>query len=212
MKENKKEFNSNKAIQDFLSTLHNGGCSYFGGGSIFADLENSKEEKPKYEQLGDGFELRPIDDDQLKYSHLYKDDKKITSLIFRKGGICSGFKDGYCSLILYAKKRKTKKDPLKYTTAQHVLINTNGEIVLENKNSLDHPYHIGGNVGKIKNNYYDLRTSELIFTCSNSSIVGKNYIILEHRYSFDHYDIQKEPGIYKIDKETCKITKIDNIK
>lgn len=207
--EEEEQFNANNALQDFLSVLHNGG-SYFGGGSIFTDLEDSKEEKPKYEQLGDGFELRPIDDGG--YSHLYKDDKKITSLIFRKGGMCGGFKDGYCSLILYAKKRKTKKDPSKYTCGEHVLINTCGEIVLENRNSLDDPYHIGGNVGSIKNNYYDLRTGEVIFTCSNSGIRGENYIILEHRFSYDHYDVQKEPGIYKIDKETCKITKIDNIK
>lgn len=128
------------------------------------------------------------------------------------GGICSGFKDGYCSLILYAKKRKTKKDPSGYTRGKHVLINTNGEVVLKSEKYLDNPYHIGGNIGKIKDNYYDLRSGESIFTCSNTRIVGEHNIILEHRYSFDYYYVQKEPGIYQINKETCKITKIDNIK
>lgn len=44
MKNSKKEFNPNTALQDFLKMINLGGDSYFGGGSIFADLEDVNKE------------------------------------------------------------------------------------------------------------------------------------------------------------------------
>jgi hypothetical protein len=201
----KEEKTSNQHLKTFFDMLLSGSFDpghYFGG-------RVNVEPKPKYEQLGDGFELRPIDDGG--YSHLYKDDKKVTSHVFRKGGSCIGFKDGYCILIVYSKKRKTKKDPSKYTYGKHVIINEQGKIVLEQEDSFKYPGLPGGNVAKIGDDYYNLLTGECIFSHPRTSINGKTKIILEHSFSFDHYKVKHESGIYSIDKLTCEITKIDEV-
>jgi hypothetical protein len=94
----------------------------FNGGfnDMFGGL--TKEPKPinPYESLNDGFELRPIELSKKelenpriinsKYSHLYKDGIKVSDNIFRKGGICIGFKDGYCGLIHYVRTNEPKKN------------------------------------------------------------------------------------------------------
>ena len=189
------------------STMH----SIFG--SIFGGL--TQEEKYPYERLGNGFELRPldIDNNRNKYSHLYKDGEKVTSQIFRKGGICSGFVDGYCSLIHYTKQRKTKGNREGFSFGNHVLIDEKGQIKMESK-GLDHPYHLGGNVARLNDTYYNLLTGEAIMPKSSATINAKNFLIVEHRYDFDCYtkEVKVPLGVYSINKQTCEITLIDEIK
>ena len=182
-------------------------------GSIFGGLPT--EEKYPYERLGNGFELRPLDivDNRNNYSHLYKDGKKMNNLIFRKGGICHGFKDGYCSLILYFKVRKTKGNTSGFDSGDHVLINELGQVKMVSK-GLDHPYHLGGNVASLNGTYYNLLTGEAIMPKSSTTINAKNFLVVEHRYDFDCYskEVKVPLGVYTINKQTCEITLIDEVK
>lgn len=177
--------------------------------------------KSPYESLGNGYELRPIEilaeggqfvmENKLKYSHLYHNGLKVSDNIFRKGGSCIGFKDGYASLILYTqiKDHDYEKNQLGFNSGDHVIVNHLGEIALTNKGQgLDYPSHIGGNVGKLSGTFYNLLTREPIISPNTSnSIKGEKYIIIEHKYSW--YDKEKELGIYMIDKQTCELTLID---
>ena len=180
----------------------------------------TQEEKSPHEKLGDGYELRPIDitiDNKLientsKYSNLYKDGVKVCDKIFRKGGFGGKTKDGYIELIHYIREtNKEKSDRYGFSFGKHVIINTNGDIVLEGKNSLDYPYHYGGNIGHLNNELYDLRTGTIIAPKCSNTITGKNSIIIEHRYDFTS-KFKLPLGIYKIDLFTCELTKIDEIK
>lgn len=186
----------------------------FFGGSPFTEPEKSP-----FERLGDGYELRPIElskeesDDKYivdsKYSNLYHNGLKVSNLIFRKGGLGGIFKDGYCQLIHYVRDKNRDRG---FSFGEHVIINGLGEIVLKAKQSGDYPYHDGGNVAHMKDLYYDLRTSRPFMVKSSDSIDGKNTIIVNHRYDWCGKDLNIPVGIYLIDKETCKVTKIDEIK
>jgi len=192
-----------------------------GSYSIFSEL--IKEPKPvnPYQSLNDGFELRPIkllkkesENSRivnLKYSHLYKDGVKVSNEIFRKGGLCSGFKDGYCSLILYTRTKEPKKNDSGFSFGTHVIVNTEGKICLEGK-SLDSPHHSGGNIGSVGNYYYNLLTGEKICYRPSSVITGIECLYLEHRYNFDYYEVKIPVGVYKLNKITLELTKIDEIK
>jgi hypothetical protein len=195
--------------------------AFNGGYTIFGGL--LKEPKPvnPYESLNDGFELRPIEltEEQsknqriveLKYSHLYKDGVKVSDDIFRKGGLCNGFKEGYCGLIHYTRTNEPKKNDNGFSFGTHVIVNSVGKICLEGIN-LDHPYHTGGNVGSMGNYYYNLLTGEKIFYRPSSVIMGGEYLYLEHRYNFDYYEVKIPVGVYKLNKITLELTKIDEIK
>lgn len=181
--------------------------------SIFGGL-TKKEEYP-YERLGNGFELRPLDieNNRNEYSHLYKDGKQVNSLILRKGGLCHGFKDGYCGLLLYTKQRKTKGNTSGFSSGTNVIINELGQIKMESK-GFDYPYHLGGNVATLNDVYYNLLTGEAIMPKSSATINAKNFLIVEHRYDFDCYtkEVKVPLGVYSINKQTCEITLIDEIK
>jgi hypothetical protein len=195
----------------------------FNGGiyNIFGGLV--KEPKPvnPYESLNDGFELRPIELSKkesensrivgLKYSHLYKDGVKVSDEIFRKGGLCHGFKEGYCGLIHYTRTKEPKKNDEGFSFGTHVIVNTDGKICLEGK-SLASPYHTGGNVGSVGDYYYNLLTGEKICHRPRTIIVGGEYLYLEHRYNFDYYEVKIPVGVYKLNKITLELTKIDEIK
>lgn len=189
--------------------------------NIFGGLV--KEPKPAnlYESLNDGFELRPIELSEKesenlrivdsKYSHLYKDGVKVSDDIFRKGGICHGFKEGYCNLILYTRTNEPKKNDSGFSFGTHVIVNTEGKICLSGK-SLDTPYHTGGNVGSVGDYYYNLLTGEKICYRPSSVIMGVECLYLEHRYNFDYYEVKIPVGVYKLNKITLELTKIDEIK
>ena len=187
---------------------------YFGG---FPRTE-PKENVVKHENLGDGFELRRfeiLDEDgddinDQKFSHLYKDGVKVSDVVYRKGGKCLGFRDGYCYLIKY-EKVEDDKGRLGYDFGVHVIINSEGNVCLSQNNSLDNPHHYGGNLAKIGSTYYNLTTGQIVMVCDTSDkIDGKHYLFLNHRYSWDS---KKLPlGVYQINKHTCEITKLDETK
>jgi hypothetical protein len=196
--------------------LSNGGLDYLFGGL-------PKKVKPinSYESLNDGFELRPIELTEeesknkrivdLKYSHLYKDGIKISDKIFRKGGTCHEFKEGYCVLIHYIRTNEPKKNDNGFSFGESVIVNTEGKICLT-KNGLDYPYHAGGNVGSMGGYYYNLLTGEKIFPKPASVITGGEYLYFEHRYNFGYYEVKIPVGVYKLNKITLELTKIDEIK
>jgi hypothetical protein len=209
-KEKNNELETLNMLTQLMET-HSPMYSIFG--SIFGG--SHMEEKYPYERLGNGFELRPLDieDNRSNYCHLYKDGKQVTSQIFRKGGLSHGFKDGYCSLILYNKVRKTKGNTSGFDFGNHVLINELGQVKMGSK-GLDHPNHLGGNVASLNHTFYNLLTGEAIMPKSSTTINAKNFLIVEHRYDFDTYskEVKMPLGVYKIDKVTCEITLIDEIK
>jgi RNA recognition motif-containing protein len=211
----------NKQIDSQMLTyaaeiLSNGGLDYLFGGQ-------PKKVKPvnPYEDLNDGFELRPIElmEEEsknkrivdMKYSHLYKDGVKLSDHIFRKGGLCSGFKEGYCDLIHYTRTNESKKNDNGFSFGESVIINTDGKICLT-REGLDYAYHLGGNIASMGNYYYNLLTGEKICYKPSSVIKGEEYLYLEHRYNFGYYEVKIPVGVYKLNKVTLELTKIDEIK
>jgi RNA recognition motif-containing protein len=211
----------NKQIDSQMLTyaaeiLSNGGLDYLFGGQ-------PKKVKPvnPYEGLNDGFELRPIELTEeesknkrivdMKYSHLYKDDIRVSDDIFRKGGLCHGFKEGYCDLIHYIRTNESKKNDNGFSFGESVIINTDGKICLT-REGLDYAYHLGGNIASMGNYYYNLLTGEKICYKPSSVIKGEEYLYLEHRYNFGYYEVKIPVGVYKLNKITLELTKIDEIK
>ena len=195
----------------------------FNGGiySIFGGLTKEPKKVNPYQDLNDGFELRPIEilaeggqfvlDNKNKYSHLYKDGVKVSDEIFRKGGLCHGFRDGYCVLIHYVLKREHEEKRLGFSSGDSVIINTDGKICLS-REGLDYPYHSGGNIGSVGNYYYNLLTGEKICYRPSSVITGVECLYLDYRYNFDYYEVKIPVGVYKLNKITLELTKIDEIK
>lgn len=213
-KDNKTSNEKLKEFYQFLEVIGTGGFSGIFSGMPFGEPE---EEYP-YDRLGDGYELRPIkltDKESknshvvgLNYSHLYHNDLKVSDLIFRRGGSGGTFKDGYCQLIHYVRDRKRQG---LFSYGEHVIINKLGDICLSGSGISSNPSHYGGNVGKLKDTFFNLCTGEEILTCSSSSSInGQNFIIVEHRY--DWYNKELPLGVYRIDKFTCEIEKIDEVK
>jgi hypothetical protein len=189
--------------------------------SIFGGLTKKSKPVNPYQSLNDGFELRPIkllkkesENPRIvesKYSHLYKDDVKVSDEIFRKGGLCHGFKEGYCGLIHYIRTKEPKKSDSGFSFGDSVIIDTKGKICLS-RTGLDYPYHVGGNVGSVGNYYYNLLTGEKICYRPSSVIVGVECLYLDSRYNFDYYEVKIPFGVYKLNKITLELTKIDEIK
>ena len=190
--------------------------SYFFGGSP----RNTEPESP-YENLGNGCWLRPIElkdekgndiPNDRKYSHLYLDGQKISDKVFRKGGMGGEFKDGYCELIYYVEEKGMNEYGFSFGT--HVIINAMGHICLEGTGISSYPAHRGGNIGWLDDTYYNLVTSKPIMPKSSSEINGKDFIIVEHRYDWygKKNGTQMPLGIYKINKRTCEIEKIDEVR
>jgi hypothetical protein len=209
----KEKNNELEALTTLAQMMATPSSMYSIFGSIFGG--SHMEEKYPYERLGNGFELRPLDivDNRNNYSHLYKDGKQVTSQIFRKGGLCHGFKDSYCGLLLYTKQRKTKGNTSGFSSGTNVIINELGQVKMESK-GLDYPYHLGGNVASLDHVYYNLLTGEAIMPKSSTTINAKNFLVVEHRYDFDCYskEVKVPVGVYTINKQTCEITLIDEVK
>lgn len=186
----------------------------------FSGLPREPKKVNPYQDLNDGFELRPIkllkkesENSRtvgMKYSHLYKDGVKISNKIFRRGGLCSGFKEGYCELILYTRTKEPRNDA-GFSFGVHVIVNTEGKVCLGGK-SLDSPHHSGGNIGSVGNYYYNLLTGEKICYRPSSVITGVECLYLDNRYNFDYYEVKLPVGVYKLNKITLELTKIDEIK
>lgn len=222
--ENKPEPKIEESIIDIMSQF----CQIYGSyGSISSFLGSAinAEDKRKnpYEDLNNGFNLRPIErkgkdgepiENENKYSHLYRGDKLISTEIFRKGGIGGKFKDGYCELLHYKPESDPKKSSEGYTFGRWCIVNESGSIMFEQENSLDHPTLVGGRILQYKDFLIDLVTGKKIAPKGSSSIKGWNSLIIEHRYDWyaKELDFDMPIGIYKIDLQTAKVTKIDDIK
>jgi len=219
-KNNSSEFDYQNAMGMIMKMASQPG---FGFGSFFGGMPfGEPEEKYPYDRLGDGYELRPIKltkkeeenkhNESSGYSHLYHNGLKVSDKIFRRGGLGGDFKDGYCSLIHYTRERKkTKYGTTYFSSGIHVIVNKLGDICLSGTGISSYPSHCGGNLGKLKDTYYNLCTGEEVITCSSSSnIDGKRFMIVEHRY--DWYNKSLPLGIYQIDKFTCECVKIDEAK
>ena len=109
--------------------------------------------------------------------------------------------------------RKTKGNTSGFDSGDHVLINELGQVKMVSK-GLDHPYHLGGNVASLNGTYYNLLTGEAIMPKSSTTINAKNFLVVEHRYDFDCYskEVKVPLGVYTINKQTCEITLIDEVK
>jgi hypothetical protein len=206
-----------KVLQAYMELATQNG---FGFANIFGGIPSTEPPYP-HERLGDGYELRKIDmvdekgdpvENRDSYSHLYHNDLKVSDLVFRKGGLGGDFKDGYCSLILYTQKRPHEEKSHGFDFGVHVIINKLGDVCLSGTGMSSYPSHCGGNLGKLKDTYYNLCTGEEVITCSSSgaSIDGQRFMIVEHRY--DWYNKSLPLGIYRIDKSTCEFEKIDEAK
>jgi hypothetical protein len=217
MQNNKDQKMVDDVMQTFMQLMKNPDMlsSIFGGfPSRFT------EEKEPYESLGNGYDLRPIEmkdskgnpiENRENYSHLYWNGSKVCDLVFRKGGMGGQFRDGYCSLIHYTQKEPHTQKRHGFDFGIHVIINEQGIVRMSGSGISSYPSHCGGNVGKLKDTYYDLRNGEEILTCGSSgSINSKNFIIVEHQY--DWYNKSLPLGVYSINKSTCEIQKIDDIR
>jgi len=76
---------------------------------------------------------------------------------------------------------------------------------------LDGPYHVGGNVASVGNYYYNLLTGEKICYRPSTVIDGEEYLYLDNGYNFDYYEVKLPVGVYKLNKITLELTKIDEI-
>jgi hypothetical protein len=220
MKQDNKTSNEKlKEFYQFLEVIGTGGSSGIFSGIPFGPF-GEPEEKYPYDRLGDGYELRPIEikdkkgnllENRNEYSHLYHNELKVSNLIFRRGGLGGTFINGYCQLIHYTQKKEHTEKQHGFDYGVHVIINKLGDICLSGSGISSYPSHYGGNVGKLKDTFFNLCTGEEILTCSSSSSInGQNFIIVEHRY--DWYNKELPLGVYRIDKFTCEIKKIDNVK
>lgn len=216
------DYSEFEGLDQFMGLLASGGATQMFR-AIFGGMEQAEKERYPHERLGQGFELRKIElknkkgeviDNRNNYSHLYFEGEQISKEVFRKGGMCSGFKDGYCALIHYIPSKDPKKSNTEgFDFGTHILINQKGEIALKGGSfSSDHPYHIGGHLASIGNYIYDLRTAKAIAPKSSTTIKGVNCIIVEHRYDWYDKEVKLPIGVYRIDFETAEITKIDDVK
>lgn len=175
-----------------------------------SDFGHGQREKTEEEKnsLGEGIRLVPVPEDELEeykddtrssYSYLYKGDEKLSDAFFRKGGMCNGFKDGYCSLIEYVPNDRKGG-------STHVIINTDGEVVLEEE-GLKTPYHVKGIIGSLDSVFYNLETGEII--AKGNTINSENFLFVENRYNWDYETkkIGKEIplGVYKICYKTGEV-------
>lgn len=198
--------------EDVFNKIMNIPFEFIFGGNI----KTVKE--PEYTQLDDGYELRPIklskkqaQNDYIvrnKFSHLYHNGKKVSDNIFRQGGYNNGFgNNDYCILIYYTTDKKSETGFDIGTTS---IIDKNGNVILSS-NGLNYVSYIGGHLASLKNKIYNLKTKEPIMVNSDKTINCENSIIVEHRYNWANKELNIPLGVYKIDKQTCEITLIDNI-
>lgn len=192
---------------------------------IGLSIENMKQtynDSSEFDRLGNGFELRAIKLKDAKgnvvenggsYSHLYRNGKLVCDKVFRKGGLSNGFRDGYCDLILYTQKEPHTEKKHGFDFGIHVIINESGDIALSGEGISSYPHHCGGNLGKLKDCYYNLLTKEPIIECSSSEhIDGKEFVFVTHKYDWYNKTVKMPLGVYQINKTTCEIKKIDDVK
>ena len=185
-------------------------------------IKQTYNHNPEYDRLGNGFELRAIELKDAKgnvvenggsYSHLYRNGELVCDKVFRKGGLSNRFRDGYCDLILYTQKEPHTEKKHGFSFGIHVIINESGDIALSGEGISSYPHHCGGNLGKLKDCYYNLLTKEPIIECiSSEHIDGKEFVFVTHKYDWYNKTVKMPLGVYQINKSTCEIKKIDDVK
>ena len=172
---------------------------HFSG--LFSDSEISTTTK----DLNNGFSLKYLETPSPRgkvgnYGILCKDGIPISKKIFRTGGMCSGYKDGYCSLILY---KPDKKSPEGYDSGTHVIVDETGKVCLKADNMLHYPRHHKGIIATMNNTYYNLKTGDIILNgkyssdgyISSTSINSDSYIFVEGHFNGKNV-------VYQIDYKT----------
>ena len=162
--------------------------------NIISKIFSSPEYQHDDSDLKNGFRLVPIEkegfDNINNYSHLYKDGVKLSDAILRRGGFCSGFKDGFCQLIVY--------DNVKQSIGKDCILNEKGEIVFKAKENFKHVYHVDGVIASQNNKYYNLLTGEEI--CEGyDRLRTKEFIFIGSSLGTSSvYKINIKTGKYKI--------------
>lgn len=184
--------------------------------SIWKDIDNSdKNDKDEEDNndLGKGMSLVSIfhvmpelldNKEMMKemgcrkdYCFLFKGGKQVSDKVFRRGNINNGYNNGdYASLIVYHDFFNKKAD-YKFRS-KTVLVDLEGNIVLEESGLNKYPVYLKGVIGYLDNMYYNLRSGELIVG-GNASISSDEYIFVEKKYDFNWYGGKDKPlGVYKI--------------
>lgn len=192
-KKNNQEFD--KELTDMVDSIGRMMGSGFGFlSSVFDDIYKDPRDNDVYE-LGHGLSLvvdKEIKDNTSRYSHLYKDGKRISDTIFRLGGMSYGFQGKpFTQLIVYL-------DYPKNTWGNHCIINKNGEITLMQTKSLDHLYYKRGVIASMGGIYYNVETGVAIVK-GGSSIESEHFLFVENSYYSEY-----EKGVWKIEYETGK--------
>ncbi|MFW6247240.1 MAG: hypothetical protein ACOC22_03665 [bacterium] len=201
-------------FSDVLSTYGN---FLFGGGIDMPQTKYDENDLKKGLRLISVFEVMPellnnkevlkeLGGNYQSYSFLFKEGKKISDVVFRKGGISNGFVKGdYCNLIAYKNFFKNPKTKFSRTSSTHVLINLDGKIVLEEKGLSKYPYYLKGVIASMDKGYYNLSTGELIIK-GDSSIESDDFLFVQKKYDFEWYGGKDKPkGVYKICFETGEV-------
>jgi hypothetical protein len=125
------------------------------------------------------------------YGFLYKNDKQISEEIFRAGGMCSGFKGEYCSLIQYDIERHG------FSYGDHVIVNREGKIALRGGSIGQHPYLLKGCIAIMNKNYYNLKTGKIIVEENCDHCKSETFLFVENKFNKNY-----EKGVYQIFWET----------
>lgn len=182
----------------------------FGDLGPFASILNGAFAGPKSKpvdrtQIGKGMQLIPDEElnrldksSQKDYCYLYKDGVKVSDMVFRKGGLFSGYKDNdYCMLIAYPGWIKNPKTSF----GNHVIIDLNGKIVMMAEKFMSGFYYLKGVLCTVDGTIYNLLTKEPIVKHNGTTLKSDKYLFAENSYSFAGHE-KFEKGVYKIEYAT----------
>lgn len=186
----KKKRKAEHEYVDLMTNLMNDSSIHDFMESIF----NHPSMKVDENNLGRGMRLVPLDfeSNSENYSHLYKDGVKLSDVVFRRGGLCSGFgKNDYCALISYP-----EFDGERGGWGNHCIVDLNGEIALNSDNQFDWMYYKKGVIATKKDVYYNLLTGKPI-VAGRDRINSERFLFVEKSYGDDYTH-----GVYKIEYAT----------
>lgn len=180
-----------------------------GMGDMFRILLGATAEPQDTGSLGEGCRLVRIDDgNKMQYSHLYKEEVKISDMVFRKGGLGGKFDSGYCCLLSYPDYKKDGKDTSGW--GNWCIVDTDGSIVIE-VGQFGHLYHSKGVIASValkldgcqydSKYQYNLKTKTVICP-DGSSVDSSKFLFVRTSYLSDDQKKYFKPGVYKIEYAT----------
>jgi hypothetical protein len=205
----------NDNIVDVNEIFHSFMRANFGDfnflGNFFGSNLSEDKESTISRDLKNGFSLKYLETPTPRgkvgnYGILCKDGIPISKEIFREGGMCSGYRDGYCSLILYKPDKKSAEG---YDFGTHVIVDETGKVCLKAENMLDSLYLNKGVIATMGGTYYNLKTGEVILDgkySSNSYINSSS--IHSDSYIFVEGHVDGKNVVYQIDYKTGQCTTI----